>query len=61
MMMEGDSTNRWHGSLTLETSADTIINTLRLPPVRIDTFVGVTLMTIEALRACKATRQLIPE
>ena len=45
------STHRRHSSLALETSSDSVVNTLGLPPVCVNTFVGVALVTIEALRA----------
>jgi hypothetical protein len=44
-------TYRWHDHLTLEPSSDAIIDTLWLSPTGIDTHVGVTLMSVEALRA----------
>jgi hypothetical protein len=37
--------------LALEPSSDTVINTLGLSPAGVDTFVGVALMSVEALRA----------
>lgn len=45
-------TYRWHDHLTLEPSPHTIVDTLGLSPARVDTLVGVTLMSMEALRAC---------
>ena len=47
------STYRWHNHLTLESSSDTIVNTLGLSPACVDAFVGVALMPVETLRACK--------
>ena len=44
-------TYRWHNSLSLEASSDTVVNTLRLSPAGVDTFVGVALMSVETLRA----------
>ena len=38
-------TNLGHGSLTLESSADSVINTLRFPPVLLDALVAVGLVT----------------
>lgn len=47
-----NSTYRWHNHLSLETSSDTVINTLRLSPACVDTFVGIALMSVETLGAC---------
>jgi len=44
-------TYRWHSSLSLEASPDPIVDTLWLAPVCVNAFVGVALVTIEALRA----------
>lgn len=54
-----DFTYRRHNHLSLETSSDTVINTLRLSPARVDTFVGIALMSVETLGAynknCQST------
>lgn len=47
----GTVSDRRHSGLTLETSPDSVIDTLGLPPICVDTFVRVALVTIEALRA----------
>lgn len=52
-------TYRWHNHLALEPSSDTIVNTLRLSPAGVETFVCVALMTMETLRACISRRQSI--
>jgi hypothetical protein len=44
-------TYRWHHHLSLEASADSVVDTLWLSPAGIDTHIGVTLMSVEALRA----------
>jgi hypothetical protein len=44
-------TYRWHHHLALKAPSNTIVDTLRLSPARIDTHVSVTLMSVEALRA----------
>ncbi|KAB8296032.1 hypothetical protein EYC80_008841 [Monilinia laxa] len=44
-------TYRWHNHLSLEASSDTVINTLRLSPACVDTFVGIALMSVETLGA----------
>lgn len=46
-------TYRWHHHLSLEASADSVVDTLWLSPAGIDTHVGVRLMSVEALRAYK--------
>jgi hypothetical protein len=46
-------TYRRHDHLALESSSYAVVDTLGLPPARIDAHVGVTLMSVEALRACK--------
>jgi hypothetical protein len=43
------STYRWHNHLTLESSSDTIVDTLWLSPACIDTHVGVRLVAMEPL------------
>jgi len=43
----GAISNLWHSSLTLEPSANTIINTLWLSPTGVDTFETIALMAIE--------------
>jgi hypothetical protein len=50
-MAEGAQTYRWHNHLALEASSDTVVDTLGLSPAGIDAHVGVTLMSVEALRA----------
>jgi hypothetical protein len=42
----------WHSSLALEASSDTIVDTLRFPPARVDAFEAIALVTVEALRIC---------
>ena len=37
-------TYRWHNHLALETSSDTIVNTLRLSPAGVETFVSVCMI-----------------
>ena len=37
--------------MSLESSSDTVVNTLRLSPAWVDTFVGVALMSVETLGA----------
>ena len=37
--------------MSLESSSDTVVNTLGLSPAGRDTFVGIALMSVEALRA----------
>lgn len=49
-----DRTYRWHSSLSLEPSSDTIVDALWLPPARVDAHEAVTLVAAEALRACIA-------
>ena len=53
-------TYRWHNHLSLKTSSDTIINTLRLAPAGIEAFVGITLMSVETLDACLFQYQHMP-
>lgn len=48
----GIGTYRWHGSLTLEPSSDSVINTLGLSPAGVDAFKSITLVAVEAFRAC---------
>jgi hypothetical protein len=36
-----NTTYRWHNHLTLESSSDTVVDTLGLSPAGVDTFVGV--------------------
>jgi hypothetical protein len=50
-----DPTYRWHNHLTLESSSDTVINTLGLSPAGVDTFVGVALVTSKLLGSCIPT------
>lgn len=42
---------RWHNHLSLEASSDSVVDTLWLPPARVDTHVGVALMSVKALGA----------
>ena len=44
-----DPTYRWHNHLTLESSSDTVVNTLGLSPASVDTFVGVALVSSKLL------------
>lgn len=53
----GTVPDRRHSSLTLESSSDPVVDTLGFPPICVDTFVGVALVTIEALRAYKTRCQ----
>lgn len=46
-------TYRWHNHLALETSSDPIVDAFWLSPAGINTFVGVTLVSMEALCACQ--------
>jgi len=45
----GTVSDRRHSSLSLEPSPNTVVNTLRLPPCRRHTFVGVALVAVELL------------
>lgn len=49
-------TYRWHSNLALEPSSDSVVDTLRLPPARVDTHIGVALVAVEALGACQSFR-----
>ena len=49
-------THRWHHSLALEPSPNAVVDTFRLAPVGGNAFVGVALVTIEALRVCTVAR-----
>lgn len=42
----------WHDSLTLEASADTVVDTLGLAPALTDAHEAVTLVTLEVRGAC---------
>ena len=42
----------WHSSLTLESSPDSVVDTLRLSPARVNAFESVGLVTVEARGAC---------
>ena len=44
-------TYRWHGSLSLEAPPDSIIDSFWLSPIRVNTFVSIALVTVEALCA----------
>ena len=50
-------TYRRHSGLSLKPSPDSIVNTLGLAPVCVDTFVGIALVPVEALRAYKSCSQ----
>lgn len=58
-LLVGTETNRWHNHLSLETSSDTVINTLRLSPACVDTFVGIALMSVETLGALLDDRNVL--
>ena len=45
-------TYRRHHSLSFEPSPHPVVDTLGLSPTRIDTFVGITLVAVEAFRIC---------
>lgn len=45
-------TYRRHRNLSLESSPDSVIDTLGFPPADIETFVPITLVAVEVLRAC---------
>ncbi len=44
-------TYRWHHQVALESPTDSIVDTFRLSPARVDTHEPITLVTGEALRA----------
>ena len=50
-------TYRRHSCLSLKPSPNSIVDTLGLAPVCVDTFVGIALVPVEALRAYKACSQ----
>lgn len=45
--LPASSTHLWHGSLTLETSADSVVDTLWLPPAWVHAHEAVTLVAVE--------------
>ena len=51
-MLFYESTYRGHGSLSLESSSHSVVDTFWFPPVCVDAFVGVALVAVEALCAC---------
>lgn len=48
-----DDAHLWHGSLALEASADTVVDTLGLSPARVDAHEAVRLVAVEARSACR--------
>ena len=54
-----DTTYRRHSCLSLKPSPDSVVDTLGLAPVCVDTFVGIALVPVEALRAYKTWCQRI--
>ena len=50
-------TYRRHSRLSLEPSPDSVVDTLGFAPICVDTFVGIALVPVEALRAYKARSQ----
>ena len=53
-----NQTYRWHHSLALEPSPHSVVDTLWFAPIRGDAHEAVTLMAVEALRACYSIHQL---
>ena len=45
-------TYRWHNSLALKSPPHSVVDTFRFPPACVNAFVGVALVTIEALWVC---------
>ena len=45
--------------MSLEPPSNSVVDTLRLAPICVNAFVGVALVTIEALRACNVESQYI--
>ena len=54
-------TYRRHSCLSFKPSPDSVVDTLGLAPVCVDTFVGIALVPVEALRAYKARSQRIKQ
>lgn len=48
-----DDSHLWHGSLALEASADTVVDTLGLSPARVDAHEAVRLVAVEARSVCR--------
>ena len=48
------STYRWHSNLSFKSSSNTVINSFRLPPARVNTFVHIALVSVEAFSAFDA-------
>jgi hypothetical protein len=48
----------WHGRLALESPPHAIVDTLRLPPARVNAFESIALVSVEALGVCSNRESL---